>query len=370
MSDLQRFPLVEVSGSPFDRGVAHGKAVPERVQRSLALYRTQLDRRGVPVERQRSLAAGMAPVIAAFDPAYLEEMRGIALGAGVSLEDIIIINCRTEMMFGHNEISEARKALDDGCTALIVLPCASATGRLMHGHNWDWREECVDTGIVLRMERTDGPNLLTFTEAGSLARHGFNSAGISLTGNFLTSDRDYRRAGDTPLALVRRKMLEAPNFAAAMRVPFNTKRFCSNNLMLAHADGEAVDLECAPDEVFWLTPENNFIVHANHWLALAAQVKLEDRGLLTNPDSIFRQRRVTAALQAAIRETGKVDWDTVKRILADDFSKPAGVLRWPRVVSHDSIAATVATTLMDPADKVMWIARKPYEGRDFVEYRL
>jgi isopenicillin-N N-acyltransferase-like protein len=370
MSSAQTFPLVAVSGSPFERGVAHGKAVPERVARSLALYRTQLEKRGVQLERQRELAAGMVPVIAAFDADYLEEMRGIAAGADVTLEDIIIINCRTEMMYGHNEISAARKALDDGCTALVVLPGASATGRLMHAHNWDWREECVNTGIVLRIERTDGPSVLTFTEAGSLARHGFNSAGISLTGNFLTSDRDYRRPADTPLALIRRKMLEAPSFAAAMRIPYNTQRFCSNNLLLADAGGEAVDLECAPDEVFWLTPENEILVHANHWLSLAAQVKLEDRGLKTNPDSIFRQRRVTVALEGAIRSSGKVGWDTVKDILADEFGKPGGILRWPRTVSHDSISATVATTLMDPADKVMWIARKPYEGRNFVEYRL
>jgi len=173
LSASQAFPFVEVSGSPFDRGVAHGAAVPERVQRSLALYRTQLVRRGVDAERQRLLAAAMAPVIANFEPAYLEEMRGIGVGAGISLEDVIIINCRTEMMFGHGEIAGATKELDDGCTALVVLPEASANGRLMHGHNWDWREECVDTGIVLRMERTDGPSLLTFTEAGSLVRHGF-----------------------------------------------------------------------------------------------------------------------------------------------------------------------------------------------------
>ncbi|MGH8808293.1 MAG: C45 family autoproteolytic acyltransferase/hydrolase, partial [Noviherbaspirillum sp.] len=285
----------------------------------------------------------------------------------VPLEDVIVINCRTEMMFGHNELKKARAGLDDGCTGLVVLPGRSATGRLMHAHNWDWREECVDTGIVLKIRRDDGPDLLMFTEAGSLARHGFNSAGVSLTGNFLTSDRDYKREADVPLVLVRRKMLEAPNIATAMRVLWPTKRFCSNNLMLAQAEGEAVDLECAPDEIFWITPEDDILVHANHWMCPIARTKLKDLGLAANTDSIYRQRRVTEALR---RAPGKIDWDIIKAALADEFGKPDGVLRSPKPASFDSISATVATTLMDPAAKTMWIARKPYESICFAEYRL
>jgi isopenicillin-N N-acyltransferase-like protein len=370
MSTTQSFPLVEVDGDPFQRGRAHGAAVPERVARSVALYRQQLERRGVPAPRQRELASEMAPVIAGFEPAYLEEMRGIAAGAKLTLEDIILINCRTEMMFGHSEISKTRDALDDGCTGFIVLPHASASGRLIHAHNWDWREECIDTGIVLCMRRNDGPDLLTFTEAGSLARHGFNSAGVSLSGNFLTSDRDYQRPADVPLVLVRRKMLEASTIAAAMKAVWNTQRFCSNNLLLGQAGGEAVDLECAPDEIFWLQPENNILVHANHWLCPVARAKLKDYGLKSSPDSLYRQRRVTGALAAAMENGGKIDWQTVKKILADDYGKPDSVLRWPKPASHDSISATVATTLMDPEGRTMWIARKPYETREFVEYRL
>ena len=64
----------------------------------------------------------------------------------------------------------------DGCTGLIVMPERSASGRLLHAHNWDWREECVDTGIVLKIRAEDGNDVLTFCEAGALARHGFNLA--------------------------------------------------------------------------------------------------------------------------------------------------------------------------------------------------
>jgi isopenicillin-N N-acyltransferase-like protein len=217
------------------------------------------------------------------------------------------------------------------------------------------------------MRREDGPDLLMFTVAGSLARHGFNSAGVSLSGNFLSCEHDYQRPAEVPLVLVRRKMLEASNLCNAMKVLWASRRFCSNNLMLAQAQGEAVDLECSPDEIFWITPENGLLVHANHWISAPARAKLFDKGLAANPDSIYRQRRVQDGLA---RAAGGIDWAAVKRILADDFAAPDGVLRSPKPASFDSISATVATTLMEPESGVMWIARKPYEGRNYAEYRL
>ncbi|HEM7852751.1 TPA: C45 family autoproteolytic acyltransferase/hydrolase [Burkholderia multivorans] len=371
---MQPFPFIQTSGSPYERGLQHGAAVPARVRASVDLYQQQLLRRGVDTSTLDQLAEAMKPCIERFDPAYLSEMQGIADGAGVRLVDIIVINCRTEMMFGHGQIQRADATTgepDDGCTGLIVLPEASATGRLLHAHNWDWREECTETGIVIRMERSDGPDLLMFTEAGSLMRHGFNASGVSLTGNFLTSERDYRKPADAPLVLIRRKMLEANNICEAMKALWSGDRFASNNLMLAQAQGEAVNLECAPDEIFWITPENGFVVHANHWICPVARTKLLDLGLRANPDSIYRQRRVTDRLtRARTNGNGLINWSVIRAALADDFAKPDGVLRHPKPASFASISATVATTLMEPAAGKMWIARKPYEGIEFEEYSL
>ena len=68
---------------------------------------------------------------------------------------------------------------------------------------------------ALRRFREDGPDLLTFVEAGGLARAGLNAAGIAVTANYLESDRDYRELG-VPLALLRRRFLESEHLAMAM----------------------------------------------------------------------------------------------------------------------------------------------------------
>jgi len=377
MTTPEYFPLVDVSGTPHARGLQHGRAVPERVAGSVALYRSQLSRRGLNDATIRELAQSMQPIIEGYDASYLEEMRGIAEGAGVSLEDVVMVNCRTEMLFGHANMKRSSAApadppsSEDGdCTGLVVLPARSANGRLMHAHNWDWRQECVDTGIVLRIRAERGPDMLTFTEAGALARHGFNANGVSLTGNSLTCDEDFQKGEGIPLVLLRRRVLEAGNLAAAMKSIWASKRYCANNMILAQAsgnDGSGISLETSPGEIFWTLPENDLLVHANHWMAPAAIAKLRDNGLAQRPDTIYRQHRVENALR---RVSGPIDWSHVKAALADEFGKPDGVLRTPKPADFSSISATVATTLMDATNRVMWVARKPYEARNFQEYTL
>jgi isopenicillin-N N-acyltransferase-like protein len=367
--DPDAFPLIELSGAPHARGVAYGKAAAGRVRRSLDLYRGELERRGVRPDEVRKLARDFAPHVSAYDPAYLEEMQGIGEGAGVTLEDIVFINCRTEMMFGARAMIGQEKS--DGCTAAIVLPEASADGELLHAHNWDWRQECVDTGVVLKIRRDRGPDMLIFVEAGGLARHGLNANGVSVTGNYLACDRDFRTGGRVPLALLRRRFLEAGNLADAMRSAWGSQLACSTNVMLAHAPaagaGEAVNLEMAPDEIFWITPADGILVHANHWISPAALAKLRDTGIAITADTIYRQRRV----ETAVRRLGpRVTVEGVKEALADKYGWPDSVLRPPKPAPFNAISATVSTTILRPARGEMEIARKPWVERRFHPYSL
>jgi len=72
-----------------------------------------------------------------------------------------VVNARTELL------AEAKRtaADPDGCTGAVVLP-EPRRRPIAARQNWDWRAECADTGVVLRIARDDGPDVLTFTEAG------------------------------------------------------------------------------------------------------------------------------------------------------------------------------------------------------------
>jgi len=372
ISSTTPFPFVSVSGTPFERGRQHGQALSARVRRSAALYNGTLDKLGFGGVRGSELIRKFAGQIEAFGAHYVEEMRGIADGADVPFEHIVMINARTEVIAEARRIAAAdvqtaaALAPKDGCTGAVILPSRSRSGRLIHGQNWDWRAECAETAIVLRVRRDDGPDFITFVEAGGLARNGFNAAGIAITANYLRCDRDYSQTG-VPLALIRRKVLEQEHFALAIRAVAATPKSCANNMMLSHADGVAIDLECAPDESFALWASDGLLVHANHFVSAAALAKLRDTGIADSPDSYYRDLRVREALEAA---GDSLTSDDLKRAFFDDFGTPYSVCRPPRPGGHDDLSATVAMVVMEPAAGTIDVAPLPALNRVFTRYSL
>jgi isopenicillin-N N-acyltransferase like protein len=366
---VEPFPLIEISGAPFARGKQYGLKAASRIHKGREHYSAQLKELEVDSAGLSALVRDYLPVIEAFDPAFIEEMRGIAEGASVPFDDVALLNARTEILKLANPKVRARLKTpehSDGCTGVVVLPHASANGRLIHAQNWDWKRECAETAVVLKVHRTDGPDLMTFTEAGALGRCGFNAAGIAITANYLECDRDYREVG-VPLALIRRKVLESEHLALAMRTVYCTTKSAANNMIVSHCDGVAIDFECAPDETFQVHPDRGLLVHANHFVSHVALAKLKDTGIANTPDSLYRDIRVRDLLQPHI---GAISFDTVKAALFDDFAHPWSVCRPPRRNLSNNLSATVAMILMEPASGLMEVAPLPALNRQFTSYRL
>lgn len=363
-------PLIELAGPPHARGIDYGRQAKARIDKGIAHYARQLKSLGLGWPEIRGLVAEYRPVIERFEPAYVEEMRGIAEGAAVSFEEIVLLNARTEVLkLGQRPDLRARLTASeepDGCTGVIALPAATRDGRLIHAQNWDWKAECAETAVVLRVRRDDGPDVLTFAEAGALARCGFNAAGIAVTANYLESDRDYGQVG-VPLALIRRKALDAEHLALAMRTIYCTPKSASNNLMVSHREGIAIDFECAPDESFQVHPQGGMIVHANHWQSPVALGKLTDTGILNTPDSLYRDIRVRELLTPHV---GRLTRAEIKAALFDDFASPWSVCRPPRPSLSNNLSATVAMILMEPALGVMEVAMLPARNRTFQTFTL
>ncbi len=360
------FPLIELSGGPRERGRQHGKAAPDRIRRGIAMYAEALLASGVSWKELERRAQALVPMIEKFDPAYLEEMHGIAEGSGEPFAGIVLMNARTEMVVAARK-QHLEKHFPDGCTAALALPEASADGVLLHGRNWDWRAECAETGVVLRIRRDDGPDMLTFTEAGGLARSGLNSAGIGLTANALECDRDYQRGPGVPQPFIRRKVLESAYLADAVRTIFATPKLGSNHMAVSHCGGEAFGFECAPDETFWLAPEGGLYVHANHWIAEPARAKVKDTGLAETPCSIYRDRRVRAELAP---RRGKLTLEDFRRAFFDDHASPWSVCRPPRPNTRGTTVATAAMILMRPGEGHLEACPMPALNRQFTTYTL
>jgi hypothetical protein len=218
---------------------------------------------------------------------------------------------------------------------------------------------------VLRVQRDDGPDFLTFVEAGGLARSGLNAAGISITANYLESDLDHQQVG-VPLVCIRRKVLEQQHLATALNVVAATTKSCSNNMMVGSAEGFALDFECAPNETFLIYPEDGIIVHANHFMSQVALSKLKDIGIKRFPDTLYRDWRVKKLL----KKDRSLTVDDLKAALADGFARPFSVCRPPEPTPEGIHLATVATVILNPGEGYMEVAPLPTDGVAYTRYSL
>lgn len=361
------FPLVAISGAPFARGQQYGAAVPERIAHSARYYRAELNKIGASAARQTELIQEFADQIHAFRPDHTEEMKGIADGSGVSFDDVVLINARTEVIAKARLLAK-QDVIDPAegeCTAALVMPARSATGKLIHAHNWDWDPDARGSTIVLRVHLDTGVTLVTLVEAGGLARHGFNSAGIGLTGNYLSSDRDYTQTG-VPLSSIRRAALEQEHVALAMQLLAATPKACSSNMIVSQ-DGWVMDFECVPDESFPLLPQGGLLTHSNHFMGEVALGKIREAGLKNAVDTYYRAWRVREILEAC---GPSITVDDVKRALGDTWATPYSVCRPTRGTLTGGRSATVATIVMDTAERFMDIAAMPEYGQVFTRYSL
>jgi isopenicillin-N N-acyltransferase-like protein len=360
------FPHVRVEGGPRERGRSYGEQAADRVLRSIHAYRDVFrSYAGWDWASVTDHARAYAEPIERFDPVYMEEIRGIAEGAGVPEADVLAINVRTEVMFAAKARDAERRVGE--CSAFAVTPGRSADGHTLIGQNWDWLLHSADTVVVLEATQSDRPDYVTVVEAGLLAKTGMNSSGIGLVTNALVSTHDHGEPG-VPYHVALRAILDAETISDAYAALQRASRSSSANYMIAHRDGLAVNIEGAPgdfSELFLTFPVDGLLLHTNHFAS--GQLSGADVGLWVMPDSPFRLERLREQLAGA----PSLSLKDLRQALADHAGHPSGVCchpdeRWDPLEQGE----TVASVLMDLDERRMWVAdgrpcAAPYRELDY-----
>jgi isopenicillin-N N-acyltransferase like protein len=366
------YPHVRTGGDAYGRGRLYGEAARERVHRSLEAYEGVFrhyagwDWPTVTAEARRFEAP-----IGEFGARYLDEVRGIADGAGVAFDDVLALNVRTEVMFSAKakQAAEHERMVGE-CSSFAALPAETATGHTLVGQNWDWLPHSFDTVVVLEVEQDDGPAFVTVVEAGLLAKTGLNSAGLAVATNALVTDDDLGRPG-VPYHVLLRALFDCETLRDALATLQTRPRSSSANYLLASSDGMAADVEAAPGDfsrLFLVFPQDGLLLHTNHFVASAFDGR--DVGRWVMPDSPFRLERLRTAL--AGRSGFRVEDFQVA--LADHADHPYGVCCHPDVrVDPYEQGATVASVIVDLDTRTLWLAdghpcSTPYRELDYAGF--
>jgi isopenicillin-N N-acyltransferase-like protein len=343
-SPVKRFPFLQIAGAPFERGCQHGEQAADLIHFNLEGYCQQF-RHYAGLDRTAALEQARLYLhpIQAHTPHLLEEMRGIAAGAGLSLDEILALNCRTEIL------STTRIPLCQECTAIFAAPERTADGHTLLAQNWDWSDILRGGMVLLRIEQPGRPTVLTLTEAGMVGKIGLNSAGLGVCTNFL---RHNQRRLSLPFHVILREALDAPRLGLAVAAVYRAGRADAGNYLLAHADGEGISLEAAPSSVAWLHPRDGLLLHTNHFLV--PRLQEGDTGIQESDNTLVRYGRAIRLLQG---RAGSFTVENLMEILRDHFDRPKSICRHPDpTLPRIEQSATLASMILDLTAARMYVA--------------
>src|SRR6516162_5861207 len=167
--------LTIISGKPRERGRLYGEKFKDGIHDFLnrEIYSAFT---GKPSMREQMLryAGDCGKAVHSYSPEIHDELEGIAEGAGLKLEEAVLITSHEELY--HRGVLPSV----DHCTAIAAGPPDTADGCTYVGQTWDWMTSAYGLSSMLLWRRTEGPSLLAYSYPGLWVGAGLNSAGIAL----------------------------------------------------------------------------------------------------------------------------------------------------------------------------------------------
>jgi isopenicillin-N N-acyltransferase-like protein len=340
-----RIPIIEVQGTHREVGRQIGEEMRPTLQRMVPRWREDLPA-GVSWERLLEQGRLYLAFSRAAYPQYVEELEGIAEGANVSFDELFVEMCE--------ELWE--KAAWRGCTDLVARGRATADGSTLVAHTNDLSPEVEEDLVILRVRAGDEPEFLGVSVGGAGYSAGFNAAGISMTGNQVSSN-DIRPG--VPRLLIVRAILAAQRLEEAMNACLLPQRASNYNNVIADACGEVYSMEGSATDCEPIYIDGDILAHANHYVSLPMRGFEADRNDISG--SVIRHNR---SLRLLRENYGKLTPDLFRELLADHANYPGSICK------HGLESVTVFSLIINLNARQAWIGRGRPCQTTYFEYHL
>lgn len=282
----RRLPLIEVYGGHLQIGQQIGEAMRLQIQHSIENAHTLLsdayDELQLTWEGAQIQARKYVPFIEERYPQYSDELEGIAAGACVTFDDLMVVNAMEAVTTDALHLTK--------CTSMAVNQECTANGRVLIAHNEDWVPEDEPDVYILRVKPDDEPSFLAMTYGGLLPNVGFNSAGLAQCCDSVYPTDS--RIG-IPRVVVSRAVLGSRTPAEAIRHMLIPHRAAGYNHLLVHESGEIYSVEVSARQFALLYGLEGRMVHTNHYLDPKMQeIESEPDELISTRIRYFRALRL------------------------------------------------------------------------------
>jgi predicted choloylglycine hydrolase len=351
--------LLKLGGSPYDIGYQHGKQGKERIKDFLNIIVDHGEKLIPDLTSVKAFAQARKyiPFVEAYAPHLGKEIKGIAEGAKISVEEAYLLQVRAEF----TQLTIEEKPGSEGCTSFAIHKSRTEDGEVWIGQNLDLAPFYKDFGVMLHITPEKGPVILCYSQIGSVAHVGINSAGIGWAANALYSSG--WKPG-VPRPILYRLIMEKENLPEAISVVTDAKRASSCNYLISHKSGEVKDLETTPDHYGIIDPWRGILVHTNHF-AHPEMIQFEKRPRDKLENSKFRENRFK---QLVTEHCGKLTIEKLKEFLADHQLYPTAVCT--HAEGNPWNIATIAALIAQPSRGIMHVALGQACKKQYATYAI
>lgn len=308
--------VVRLHGSPYEIGLQHGTLLKNEIH-SLLNYFFE-DKGGMFGVSINDLEKGTA-ILKKYIPAeYIEEIRGIAEGSGVTLDRVLAINVFLDV------VSAGWVGVAPGCSNFAVMADPASGRALVHGRNLDWSSDSTLTAAntVYFITPEKGVPFVSLSwpgMAGTLT--GINAKQMSM--GEMTSVHNDASLHGTPIMIQLRMLLQySENLNQAYAILKDNPRTTGYNVLVTDGktnDGFAVEMNAK--SIYRAGPKDGMLMRTNHY----TQKKLADEQMKLfyifyqgkKSDTFYRFDRLQTLLG---ERAASIDPSTAMEILGDKFN--------------------------------------------------
>ena len=323
MTPPQRIDVIRVAGATHrEVGRELGEAARDRIHAEAAETYHDLPA-GRTREQQRALAQEYLAFTEPRLPWLVDELHGIAEAAGIDPLDLFAASIEEIWYAPRARMTQGR------CSDLVAGPAATTDGHLLVGHNNDLRPSAEEH--IVGIEKRVGGDPVIFQLGGvPWLSVGWNSAGLSLTGNELSPNDERLGISRSHQVL---EMMRARSLGEMVGMAMRPDRASSYNNVLTSSDGGVANVEgSATDAEVSSLDDDWHLVHTNHYVC--------DRMLAYEGDPAYAERSNVRFERArkliAAQPPGSVDAGVMRSILSDHETKPDSLCRHPEFGVADS----------------------------------
>lgn len=337
-------PMIKVTGTHRQMGQQIGEEFKKQVTHSLenaqALIESTYNVLELTWDGALNQARKYMPFAQELYPQYVDEMTGIAEGAGVDENDIAVLNAMEAVTMDALHLTK--------CTSLAVNGDRTVDGHVLLAHYEDWLPEDESDVFIIHATPDTEPPFIAMTYGGLIPNIGFNAYGIAQCCDSVYPTDS--RIG-IPRLVLSRAVLASQTPGEAIRRCLIPRRAAGYNHLLAHESGEIYNVEVSARQFAIMYAEDDFLVHTNHFLDPQMQL------IENEPDELVGTRVRYFRTYRLLKNTPKHSVHTLQAIQRDHINLPGSICNHADT-SRDPLdrEKTINAMVMDLTSRVMHIA--------------